>query len=74
MEPEVTKKGALDMQVCVPTDYTNEQAREFAEKEYPCGTQWGWSMRQEGDPMLSGSPGRQPCAEREGCVHIMFDA
>lgn len=64
------------MQVCVPNDYTDEQATAFAEAENPCGTVNGWIMRHEGHEMLCGSPSRMPCQreEREGCVHIMFDA
>jgi hypothetical protein len=74
MEPEVTYRGMLDMQVCVPTDYTDEQALEFAGRENPCGTTNGWAIRKAGDKALLDSPERQPCADREGCVHIMLDA
>ena len=73
--PVVTKPGfALDMQVCVPSDWTDEQVIAFAEREWPCGTTHGWQIRREGDPYLSGSPERNPCAERWGYVHIMLDA
>jgi len=71
--PAVSRYGMLDMQVCVPADWTDEQAREFAEREYPCGTSSGWSMRTketEGD----GYPERTPCEDRPGFVHITFDA
>ena len=64
----------LDMQVCVPEDWTDEQALDFVEKEWPCGTINGWQLRKNGHKLLSGSPERQPCAERDGFVHIMFDA
>lgn len=69
----VSRYGMLNMQVCVPADWTNEQARAFAEREYPCGTSAGWSMRTaetEGD----GYPERNPCHDRPGYVHITFDA
>uniref|UniRef100_A0A6H1ZZV0 Uncharacterized protein n=1 Tax=viral metagenome TaxID=1070528 RepID=A0A6H1ZZV0_9ZZZZ len=33
MNAEVTKTGALDMQVCVPEDWTGEQVVEFANNE-----------------------------------------
>lgn len=72
-EAEVTKYGFLDMQVCVPSDWTDEQVSEFAESSYPCGTEAGWSIRKkvEGNPDY---PERVPCQERDGFVHIMLDA
>ncbi len=33
MAAEVTRHGALDMQVCAPSDWTDEQVKEFADKE-----------------------------------------
>lgn len=74
MSAEVTRYGFLDMQVCVPKDWTDEQVIAFAESEYPCGTEYGWTVRKEGDDALAGSPERNPCQEREGHVHIMLDA
>ena len=73
-EPEITRRGFLSMQVCVPTDYTDSQVNEFAEKEYPCGTENGWFIRREGDKALNGCPERAACEDRENCVHIMLDA
>lgn len=70
----VTRIGAIDMQVCVPEQWTDEQVVEFAEKENPCGTDAGWQIRREGDPALDGAPERNPCTARRGCVHIMLDA
>jgi hypothetical protein len=62
------------MQVCVPTEWTDEQAIAFGESENPCGTMHGWAIRREGDELLEGDPERVPCAKREGFVHIMLDA
>lgn len=62
------------MQVCVPESWTDDEARTFAEREFPCGTTNGWVMRQDGDPLLRGSKARVGCADRAGHVHIMFDA
>jgi len=72
--PEVTKIGFLDMQVCVPADFTDDQVIEFAESKNPCGTEYGWHIRREGSPLLSGSPERNACSKRDGFVHIMLDA
>lgn len=74
MEPQVTREGFLDMQVCVPADWTDEQVKTFADAQNPCGTENGWGIRKEGSPYLAGKPERNPCAERQGCVHIMLDA
>lgn len=74
MNPEVTRRGAFDMQVCVPADWTDEQVKEFADKEYESGTDNGWFIRKEGDKGLSGDPERAKCSSRHGFVHIMLDA
>ena len=74
MSAVVTRRGHLDMQVCVPEDTTDEQVREFAEREYRCGTTNGWQIRRQHDVALAGSRERVPCADRAGHVHIMLDA
>lgn len=74
MSAEVTQRNALDMQVCVPSDWTDELVKEFADTENLCGTTRGWSVRKQGDRLLGGAPERMPCKEREGYVHIMLDA
>ena len=74
MTAEVTKIGCLDMQVCVPDDWTDDQVRDFAAGENPCGTTGGWFIRREGDKALNGDPERRPCAERANHVHVMLDA
>lgn len=71
--PEVTKRAVLSCQVCVPSDYSDSRVKEYADLANPAGTQLGWIIRREGDPDLCGMPERQPCATREGCVHIMLD-
>lgn len=73
-EPQVTRFGMLDMQVCVPTAWTDEQVRTFAETKYPCGTSLGWQIRRQGSEALAGSNERVKCAQRSGYVHIMLDA
>ena len=74
VKPEVILRGVLDMQVCVPADWTDEQVKDFADRENRCGTSHGWFIRREGDKALFGSPERNPCAERSGFVHVMLDA
>jgi hypothetical protein len=74
MTATMTKCGALDCQVCVPKEWTDEQAIAYAEKEFSCGTENGWQIRRAGDPLLDGAPERMQCASRPTHVHIMMDA
>jgi hypothetical protein len=71
---ETTRTGALDMQVCVPKDWTDEQVKEFADLDNPCGTINGWFIRKQGDKALAGADERVPCSDRKGFVHVMLDA
>lgn len=72
-QAEVTRRGALDMQVCVPESWSFKKIKEYADAANPCGTSGGWQVRKE-QRLLCGDPVRQPCAKREGCVHVMLDA
>lgn len=74
MEPEIIRRGVLDMQVCVPKGFTDEQVKAFAEDKNRCGTTAGWQIRREGSEYLAGSPERAKCSKRENCVHIVLDA
>ena len=71
--PQITRRGMLDMQVCVPSDWTDEQVAKFAEVNNPCGTTGGWGVRRS-ERLLNGDPVRQPCSQRDGFVHITLDA
>ncbi len=73
---EVTHHGVLDLQVCVPSDWDDNQIVQFANAAMECGTRAGWVIRREGDPALSGDPEKVPCLDdiREGFVHVMLDA
>lgn len=71
---EVTKRGALDMQVCVPKDWTDEQVKAFADRENICGTENGWQIRKQGDKALAGMNERIVCQGNPGKRHIMLDA
>jgi hypothetical protein len=72
-EPVVTYTGPLDMQVCVPSDWTDNQILDFAEEQNPNGAS-GWSIRRAKDRALAGDPERQNCRGREDFVHVMLDA
>lgn len=71
---EVTRWGALDMQVCVPADWTDDQIVAFANAENICGTTNGWQIRRAGHRLLEGAPERVTCSDRSGNCHIMLDA
>ena len=74
MKASITRRGALDMQVCVPAEWTDQQVKALADFDNPCGTKHGWCIRREGDLLLNGAPERVDCASHEGFVHIMLDA
>lgn len=74
MSAEMTRFGAFDCQVCCPADWTDDQVKEFADRENLCGTEHGWHIRREGDPALKGCAERVQCVRRGDYVHIMLDA
>ena len=74
MTADIIRRGGLDMQVCVPVDWTDKQVLEFAGCQNPCGTENGWLIRRQGHPGLAGDDERVPCAGQAGHVHIMLDA
>lgn len=69
----VTRAGVLDMQVCVPKGWSDEQILAFAERAYPCGTTHGWFIRKDKE-RLAGSPERNPCSDSPERVHVTLDA
>jgi hypothetical protein len=73
-EGQVMFRGALSMQVCVPAEWTDDQVKEFADRENLCGTENGWFIRRDGDKALAGARERVTCASDPSRVHIMFDA
>lgn len=71
---QIIQTNALSIQVCIPADWTDEQATHFANTGHICGTTNGWQIRKAGDDLLAGARERVPCAERRGFVHVMLDA
>lgn len=70
--PEVRREGCLDVQVCVPETWTDQQVKTFADEKYPCGTSLGWCVRKD-LKLLNGDPERNPCSDKKGYVHITMD-
>jgi predicted house-cleaning NTP pyrophosphatase (Maf/HAM1 superfamily) len=58
LEAEVTYFGVLSIQVCVPSEWTDEEIIAFAERKSPCGTAGGWQIRRAGSELLKGDPER----------------
>ena len=71
--PEVTRVGLCNIQVCVPKNYTDQQATDFANQSHPTGINSQWVIRKEGNPDLQDDPERQQCSKHSDFVHIMFD-
>ena len=74
IKPEIIRSGMLDMQVCVPSEWTDKQVIEFAGRMNFCGTINRWQIRKKGDKLLGGDNERVKCEEKDGYVHIMLDA
>ncbi len=72
-QPEVTKRGIFDMQVCVPKSWGDGQVIEFANAANPSGVSTGWKIRKDA-ASLGGDPERNQCEDREEFVHVMLDA
>lgn len=70
---QVTRSGIFDMQVCVPSEWSDEDATAFANRENPAGTTNGWSIRRAGHEALAGAPERVACAQQPNRVHIMLE-
>lgn len=67
-KPQVTKYGILDMQVCVPNAWTDEEVIDFANANNPSGTENGWRVVDK-KRVICYDPGRRAC----GFVHVMLD-
>lgn len=74
MSAQVIRMSLLDMQVCVPKAWTDQQALAYADKAYPCGTSEGWRIRRQGHRRLKGMDERVKCDECADHVHIMMDS
>jgi hypothetical protein len=72
MEPEVVRRGLVSMQVCVPSDFTDEQAAAFANGDTPTGIESEWRVAKQGHDVLAGSDERVTCEQRSGCVHLVL--
>jgi len=70
--PSITRLGLLDMQVCVPSDWSDNQVIDFANTKNPAGTTGGWTIRTD-ETLLCGDPVRNDCDNENNMVHITLD-
>lgn len=70
----VTRRGLLDMQVCVPKDMSDKDVMNFANLENLCGCSNGWQIRKQGDKLLGDDNERVQCSNNIDNVHITLDA
>jgi hypothetical protein len=78
-EPTVMKMTLLNLSVCVPAEWTDEQVERFANADCPAGTQHGWGIQkaaeysqdlpeeQRKERVSCGGPN-----PREGYVHVVL--
>lgn len=64
----ILKVGLCDCQVCVPQDWTEEQAEAFANTQHPTGIRSRWKVR---DPS-NGDARRVTCGDDNTKVHYLM--
>ena len=71
ISPQVIRNGLLNMQLCVPNEWDDNQIITFAQWQNPAGTTTGWCVTPEGHETLAGSPARVTCAQRKRFIHVL---
>lgn len=72
--PAVIRVAPLDIQVCVPKEWTDKEVKDFADLAHPCGTESGWCITRQGDKHLANDFERNQCAEFLSFCHVMLHA
>lgn len=62
----------VNMQVCVPADWTLAQIESFANTDNPTGIQSRWKIAKTGHEILAGTSERVECAQDPAKVHVML--
>ncbi len=65
MKPNVVRRSLVNIQVCVPNEYTKDQIEEFINTEEPTGIQSSWRLDE--------SVARVTCASCNGNVHVILE-
>ena len=69
MKPEVIGQHILSCRVCVPKEYTDKEAEDFANLANPTGIQSDWVMAPESEMK---DPQRVQCGDHPENVHIVL--
>jgi len=72
-EPEIVRASLIEMQVCVPKHWMENQVIEFALSRNPkAQTKSGWRERRQGS-LLEGNGERKPCFDKHDYVHVFLE-
>lgn len=71
-DAELIRAGLADMQLCVPSCWTDAEIEACANRLNPAGTRHGWQIRTDPE-RLAGCPVRNPCANGGNKVHVTLD-
>ena len=73
-KPAIIRHSLLSLQVCVPSEWTDQQIVEWVEGENPAGRNLGWQIVRKGREELGGGLERHPCDDYAGNVHVLVEA
>lgn len=71
MAAEVIRAGLLEIQVCVPKTFTDEQVEEFTNEDNPTGLESRWRIQRE----VEDNPTYQircQCSQKEDHCHLVL--
>lgn len=74
MTANIVRESLFNCIVCVPKEWTDDEAYTWVNTHHVCGTERGWIMCKQGDKMLHGTDERVQCTKYPENVHIMFAA
>lgn len=66
MPAVILRNRIFDTQVCVPSDWTDEEVERFVNAENPSGTERRWTIRRT-------EPVRAQCAGLADHVHVVLE-
>lgn len=72
-EAAITNQGIMDLQICVPKTFTDDEATAKANELAPTGIESRWTMKHNGHEDLRGCDERVQCSEFKSHVHIMLE-
>lgn len=71
LTPMIVSTESPDLvEVCVPSEWSDTEVRDFTDHAYWRSPLFGWGIRRTGDPLLRGQQTRSSCPGRAGFVHL----